>query len=187
MKKFSLVFVLALPLIFVLSGCVVRTYKVTKDRTDQDLTEGNRGYLTGEMSTEEEEKMRSTTRTTRVIEVELHSPIKFEKGKKEVPAEKIVAGKPEEQPAEGNRGYITKSETPEFKEVTVFQKYAVQKDDSLQKISLKFYGTTKKWMKIYEANTDVLKGPNKIYPGQTINIPLEDSTVTLKEPKENLK
>jgi nucleoid-associated protein YgaU len=59
----------------------------------------------------------------------------------------------------------------------------VQKDETLQKISHKFFGTTKKWTKIYELNKDTLKSPNKLYPGQVINIPVE----SLKEPKENLK
>jgi nucleoid-associated protein YgaU len=68
-------------------------------------------------------------------------------------------------------------------ETVNIQKYTVQKGDTLQKISKKFYGTTKKWTKIYEANKDIIKGPNKIYPGQAINIPVEP----LKEPKENLK
>ncbi|MDD2680209.1 MAG: LysM peptidoglycan-binding domain-containing protein, partial [Candidatus Omnitrophica bacterium] len=62
------------------------------------------------------------------------------------------------------------------------QKYTVGKNDTLQKISKKFYGTTKKWTKIYEANKDVLSGPDKVYPGQELNIPQE-----LAEPKENLK
>jgi nucleoid-associated protein YgaU len=66
------------------------------------------------------------------------------------------------------------------------EKYKVQKGDTLQKISQKFYGTTKKWQKIYEANKDTLKGPDKLYPGRTINIPV-DSAGKLKEPSENLK
>jgi len=48
MKKEILLYLLGLSLIFMLSGCVVRTYPVTKDRIDQDLTAGNRGYLLGQ-------------------------------------------------------------------------------------------------------------------------------------------
>jgi len=54
-----------------------------------------------------------------------------------------------------------------------YETYTVQKGDTLQKISNKFFGTTKKWMKIFEANKNVLKTPNNIYPGKTINIPVE--------------
>jgi nucleoid-associated protein YgaU len=71
------------------------------------------------------------------------------------------------------------------------QKYVVGKNDTLQKISKKFYGTTRHWTKIYEANRDVLKGPDKVYPGQTLNIPeageMKPASETLSEPKENLK
>ena len=85
---------------------------------------------------------------------------------------------------EGNRGYLTQSETLEIAgPAGSFQKYTVEKWDTLQKISQKFYGTTKRWKKIFEANTDVLKSPNSIRPGQSVNIPVEG----LKEPKENLK
>jgi nucleoid-associated protein YgaU len=62
-------------------------------------------------------------------------------------------------------------------------RYTVSKEDTLQKISLKFYGTTKKWGKIYNANKETLKAADRIYPGQTLNIPIEK----LKEPQENLK
>ena len=51
--------------------------------------------------------------------------------------------------------------------------YKVQKGDTLQKISSQpeIYGTSKKWMKIYEANKDKLKSPDKIRPGQELKIP----------------
>ena len=49
--------------------------------------------------------------------------------------------------------------------------YTVEKGDTLQKISDKFYGTTRKWTEIYEANKDALKHPSRIYPGQVITIP----------------
>lgn len=49
--------------------------------------------------------------------------------------------------------------------------YIVKKGDTLQKISNKMFGTTKKWKKIYEANRPVLKSPDRIRPGQKIVIP----------------
>jgi LysM repeat protein len=173
-RRFSCL--LGLSLVFVLSGCVVRTYPLTKERVDQDLI-GNRGYLQGQVPSEEV-KERKTTRTTQVVEVELHSPIKFER----MPKAKI-AEKTEDKTTWGNRGYITESTTPEIAEPANIEKYTIQKGDTLQKISKKFYGTTKKWNKIFQANQDKLKAPNKIYPGQVINVPVEP----LKETKENLK
>lgn len=180
MKKQGLFWFLgSLSFVFVVSGCVVRTYPLVKDRVDQDLT-GNRGYIQGQAPSGEVQE-RTTTRTTRVVEIELRSPIKFEKMPKPKAAEKISAVTEEQE--EGNKGYISSSISPEITEPGEFEKYTVQKNDTLQKISKKYYGTTKKSQKIYDANKDVLKGPNSIYPGQVINIPVEG----LKESKENLK
>ena len=52
--------------------------------------------------------------------------------------------------------------------------YTVQPGDSLSKIAKAHYGNAMKYTVIFEANTPMLKDPNKIYPGQKIRIPLED-------------
>lgn len=49
--------------------------------------------------------------------------------------------------------------------------YVVVKGDSLSKIAQRAYGDGKKWRKIYEANRDVIKDPDLIYPGQSLRIP----------------
>lgn len=51
------------------------------------------------------------------------------------------------------------------------QTYTVQPGDSLSKISQQFYGSANEYMKIFEANRDQLKDPNRIQPGQTLKIP----------------
>ncbi len=179
---------LGLSFVFLLSGCVVRTYQATKDRVDQDLEAGNMGYLKGQAPMVEKTKERKTTRTTQIVEVELHSPIKFER----MPKQDLTGVKTDRQRSDtevwGNRGYLTQSVAPEISEPetsvgTPFDRYTVKKGDTLQKISKEFYGTTKRWNKIYEANKDVMKGPDKIYPGQELNIPRE----AVQEFKENLK
>ena len=180
---------IGLSVVFILSGCVVRTYPLTKDRVDQDLT-GNRGYLKGEGPAVETED-RKTTRRTQVVEIELHPPIKFEKAPKQRILDTGPMEKTEDRELWGNRGYLTQSQTPEITESgnvgmaqgVGLERYTVKKTDTLQKISKEFYGTTKKWRKIFEANSDTLKSPDKIYPGQVINVPVE----SLKEPRENLK
>ena len=48
--------------------------------------------------------------------------------------------------------------------------YTVQSGDTLQKISQKLYGTTKKWHKLYLLNKDILKSPDKIHPGMVIKV-----------------
>ena len=51
--------------------------------------------------------------------------------------------------------------------------YEVKQGDSLSKIAQKYPGMT--WNKIYEANKDTIKDPDKIFPGQKIRIPLKQA------------
>jgi len=51
------------------------------------------------------------------------------------------------------------------------QYHEVQKGDTLGKISKKYYGDASLYMTIFEANKDLLKDPNKIFPGQKLRIP----------------
>jgi nucleoid-associated protein YgaU len=176
---------------FVSSGCVVRTYKLTRDRIDQDLTSGNRGYLTGSIPAEEAAKERKTTRATRIVEVEMHSPIKFGAPPKEkAPRRTTVTPQARIQEDYSSsytpQPYIPRIERTEEVQPQAVEKYTVKEGDTLQKISQKFYGTTKKWYSIYKANQETLKGPNKIFPGQVINIPTSSSGKS-EEPGPGLK
>jgi len=49
--------------------------------------------------------------------------------------------------------------------------YTVVSGDNLSKISKAHYGDPNKYMKIFDANTPMLKHPDKIYPGQVLRIP----------------
>lgn len=49
--------------------------------------------------------------------------------------------------------------------------YEVKSGDTLSKIAKAHYGNAQKYMEIFEANTPMLKDPNKIYPGQVLRIP----------------
>ena len=51
------------------------------------------------------------------------------------------------------------------------QTYTVQKDDTLQKVSKKVFGSYGKWYKIYEANKDKIKNPNVLRAGTVLTIP----------------
>ncbi len=166
-----------------LSGCVARTYNLTRDRVDQDLSSssGNRGYL---MGTAPDPKERAATRTTRVFEIEL-GVAKKSNAKCPATTPLITDTNIEETPM------IQEQEMQAETTTQGFEKYTVAKNDTLQKISKKFFGTTKKWYKIYEANKDILRGPDRLYPGQVLNIPslgaLKTGPGKMEEPEENLK
>ena len=49
--------------------------------------------------------------------------------------------------------------------------YTVKSGDSLSKIAKKFYGDAMRYPDIFEANTPMLKHPDRIYPGQVLRIP----------------
>ena len=182
MNKIKLVGFCVLTSSLALSGCVARTYNLTRDRVDQDIstTSGNRGYIMGSAPAEPAE--RKTTRTTRVFEIELGLA---KPSQAKCPAVMPMASGMEE-PMVAQEIQQTDNTTAQS-----FESYTVGKNDTLQKISKKFYGTTKKWMKIYEANKDVLHSPDKLYAGQTLKIPsspeLKATPEKMAEPKENLK
>jgi len=52
--------------------------------------------------------------------------------------------------------------------------YEIVSGDTLGAIAKRYYGNASKYMKIFEANKDIISDPNKIYPGQKIRIPLND-------------
>jgi nucleoid-associated protein YgaU len=53
----------------------------------------------------------------------------------------------------------------------VYQTYEVKSGDNLSKIAKRVYGNANAWKRIFEANRDVLKDPDTIFPGQKLKIP----------------
>lgn len=51
------------------------------------------------------------------------------------------------------------------------KKYTVAAGDSLSKIAKQFYGNANQYMKIFEANKNVLSDPNMVKAGQELVIP----------------
>jgi len=49
--------------------------------------------------------------------------------------------------------------------------YTVKQGDTLSRISKQYYGDANKYMRIFEANRDKLKDPDKIQVGQVLAIP----------------
>lgn len=180
-----------------LVGCakwVVRISESRKPRVDQKIS-GNRGFILGKPTTPVKEP---TFKDRKVYQVEIEIP-QWPLKKEAAPAEKedkviwgnkgyIFGGPTKEEAAEAEPAIGVVSEEPQtpiekakekisqiFKskveEKTKLRTYKVGKGDTLQKISRKFYGTTKKWPLLYKANRDRLKTPDKVYPGQVLVIP----------------
>jgi nucleoid-associated protein YgaU len=55
--------------------------------------------------------------------------------------------------------------------VSSMKTYTVKAGDTLSKISREFLGDANQYMRIFEANKDQLKDPDKIQPGQVLKIP----------------
>jgi len=71
---------------------------------------------------------------------------------------------------------------PDFSDVTggssstapsgpAYNLYTIVSGDTLSKIAKRSLGDASKWKLIFEANRDVIKDPDKIFPGQKIKIP----------------
>jgi nucleoid-associated protein YgaU len=115
------------------------------------------------------DKDRKMTRTTYVAEVELGSAPGAKKGavKNNAMAVETIQEPSSEPITEANEN----KKTAEEGHVAAVESYTVQNNDTLQGISIKVYGTSKKWKKIFEANSDQLKSPDRIYAGQVLKIP----------------
>ena len=49
--------------------------------------------------------------------------------------------------------------------------YTIESGDSLSKIAKQFYGNAMDYPKLFDANKEVIKDPDLIYPGQKIRVP----------------
>lgn len=120
-------------------------------RPDEEVS-GNRGYVTSPASS---------------VDAELGSFVPIEEPMEEAAAERIQSPGVQEAVTELQPLMQASQPTPTFEE------YVVQKGDTLQIIAAKsnIYGRPSKWVKIYDANRDVIEDPNKIKPGMRIKIP----------------
>ena len=73
-----------------------------------------------------------------------------------------IAPAPEPQ-ADGDSSPVGSADTHTY--------YVVVKGDTLSSIARRQYGDAHKWGRIYEANRDLIKDPDLIYPGQHLRIP----------------
>ena len=161
--------ILVLLSVIFLVGCMtVRTYEIEKPRIDTEVN-GNQGVLFGDAEVESKESKLGPNRKVSVVEVEF--------GSFKSKAQKDDALYQETTDAEVDVEVVTLDQLDESDTASTdetYTLYKVKKNDTLQKISHKFYGTTRKWNFIYDVNKDVLKSPNKVYPGVKLKIPTLD-------------
>ncbi len=179
---------LLLILVVTAAGCggmKAQSYVMTTNRVDIENKSGNAGYVGGKGQYQEPAR-----KTRKVYVLELTKPIpegevkKVEEEIKSAPQQEVAqapAAAVEQQQEEPQRIVIPKIEDEPVAETAAAkveevgpateQTYTVLKDDTLQKIAKKFYGSYGKWIKIYEANKEKLKNPNVVRPGTVIVIP----------------
>ena len=171
-----------------MTGCARMTTRIVeKPRVDQEIR-GNRGYLTGSAPAA---GRRKTTRKMIQTDIELPTGEELNPWRKPQKPAQLAQAAPAPTPAPISQSWQEPEETnispiqesierpaPEAPSAT----YTVQKGDTLEKISKRFYGSTKKWRRIYNANRGVLKSPDRIRPGQKLTIPSADQGSTAGRP-----
>ena len=156
------------------AGCRSSVHQLRVERVDQDLTQGNRGYLVGAPPAVGE---RTPTRDITELEIQLSS-----RGRKARAAQPSAAA-PAISTAEATEAASTATAPEESAAPSEaathtpaapvsLQTYTVKRGESLWKIAKKFYGDAYQWRRIYDANRDKLSNPNRVRPGMTLNIPM---------------
>ncbi|MBU2951183.1 LysM peptidoglycan-binding domain-containing protein [Tamlana agarivorans] len=56
-------------------------------------------------------------------------------------------------------------------DTSVFHRHTVKSGETLGKIAKQYYGNASKYQDIFKANSDILKNPDLIHPGQELIIP----------------
>ncbi len=201
MKRILIACVVIILFALNVSGCVKRVNisTIEKERIDQDTNSGNMGYIKGPKPPSEPSQTKLKTRKIYQVTLEVPPYAEWKNFRPErtedeelwgnrgyiyggpqpvvrqpdplVKSEPIILPEDVYEEADAIPQPETVKPEPVVKEKVKFISYKVQKGDTLQKISKKVYGTTKKWQQIFDFNKGILKSPNKIYPGQKILIP----------------
>ncbi len=170
-------------IVLLASGCSsskvrVRSYLQEKPRVDQKMS-GNSGYLLGTPKADDAQD-KKTTRKIYVLEFSKTAPDQQGSSNGGIIKYKRDAGLDSTAQDIRTTG-LTQVDLPSSSgdlvgtvvvENSVVE-YIVEKDDTLQKISKKFYGEYSKWPQIYENNKDAIENPDFVRPGTVLKIPME--------------
>ena len=149
----------------------VKSYFEDRARVDQNIS-GNQGYMAGQ-GTQESGK---PTRRVFVVEVSKENSQQntgdngSSSAVSSTASTESVSSEMQAQP-QVTLPKIEDEETQSSHSASGYTEYVVEKDDTLQKVSKKFYGSYGKWTKIYEANKSVIKNPDFLKPGTKLMIP----------------
>lgn len=176
----------------IINGCTymekdttVRHYLQDKKRVDLGM-HGNAGYLMG--APDNLEKPAKDTRKIYVVEFTkdnnslddiefggegvVKKTVMIDDDNAQATEARIVDSRPKvNMPTFEDPKNAWGMEDDEMNEAVEFIEYKVEKNDTLQKISKKFYDSYSKWPKIYDVNREVIKDPNFVKPGIIIKIP----------------
>ena len=95
-------------------------------------------------------------------------------GKTEAGADEITVAVPESAPAPAYEERAEPEPSPAIESEAVPEEqgiYTVQSGDTLWNIAESVYGDGSKYSKIFDANSDLLEQPDRIFPGQKLLIP----------------
>ena len=144
----------------VVSGCRTATRVSEKPRVDLSLEGGNRGYLVGTPPPAAEQKS-----TRQIVETDVEIPSLYTpkpSGKKML--KEIAPPEVDMSDQAGTQAAVERGP---------FDTYTVKNNESLWSIAAKpeIYGKATRWRRIYDANRDVLKSPDRLHPGMVLKIP----------------
>ena len=150
----------------VVGGCVHAQAKITQmPRVDLQVSGGNRGYLVG--TPPADTGPQKTMRERFGADIEIPSFYKPKHTGAGANLDEMAPPETETDEAAGSEEGTTPSH---------YDTYVVQKGDSLWSIAAKpeIYGKASMWRRIFDANRDVLKSPDRVRPGMTLKIPRGD-------------
>jgi len=101
-------------------------------------------------------------------------PVEIAEEETAEPAEPVVAETVEAEPAEPVTTAAVEP-APQVPVITTGRSVIIRSGDSLWKISRRMLGEGRKYTMIFNANTNQIKDPDRIYPGQVFDVPEENA------------